>query len=243
MSRRRHTGSTQLFRVVVVLSLASAASYGGSSGTNAAKVSVSSALDCSKPLDLQNGNHYDLSPLAKRGSLTLNSSYDTPPTTTIYTIDVSLCSALDSNSAPAGERCPAGTRICQRVRSKPKIGSGDGLVTHVVPLVTEPYGYKIVQEGDDATSASPLELTLHGPEYAARQQKVKLEMICDRSATETLPDFRGYELMDGKAELRWRASVACPLSHGVGGRLGSGNMPSATPVSEGWGFLSTIFFL
>lgn len=214
-------------------------------GASAASVSISSPLDCSKLLTLANGNRYDLSEIAKQGPLTISSSYDTPPTTTTYTLDVSLCSALDVSRAPAGQQCPQGSRICQRVSSKPNSGGGDGMITHVVPLVTETYGFQASQEGQNGGVSSSFDLTFHGPQYATRDQKVQLEMICDPAAKDTSPEFREYELMDGKAKLRWRTASACAVSNSddSGGNSGSGSGSGQPTQQGGWGFFSWLFFL
>ncbi|CAO1618369.1 unnamed protein product [Parajaminaea phylloscopi] len=241
---RRHSRSSLASPVTSLAALSLALAALISSDVEAASVSLSSPLDCSKPITLPSGNRYDLSSLAKRGPVTVSASYDTPPTTTTYTLDVSLCSALDPNSSPAEERCPPNTRICQRVRSKPKSGSGEGMVTHVIPLVTESYGYQILQDSDGAGAASSFQLHLHGPEYAARPQKVKLEMVCDKSASNTVPEFKEYELMDGKAELKWRTPAACPLDNsGVGSGSGDNGGGSSPARTGGWGFFSWLFFL
>lgn len=50
----------------------------------------------------------------------ISDSEETPPTTTLTSIQISLCQPLDKETGPASDQCPSGTRVCMKVTNEKK---------------------------------------------------------------------------------------------------------------------------
>lgn len=123
------------------------------------------------------------------------------------------------------------------------------MITQVIPLATEEYGYEVSLGDRDGTGGEQnLEWEFHGPTYAGKRQEVEIKMVCDPGA---LPadagklEWRGYESLEGKAKIHWRSSVACPAkrSNGSAGSGSGGSSGGGSSTGGGWGFFSWFFFL
>ncbi|GAA5925272.1 hypothetical protein JCM1841_001916 [Sporobolomyces salmonicolor] len=196
------------------------------------------------------GSSYDLSKLG--GVHTFEVSTPTPPTVTKTQYQLSLCSPLPEHSGSPDDACPSGTRICMSTYST-RPGLEDRLLS-VVPIAGDINGTdgqaKAIQiEGVKVDEAWLLEMS--GGQYNGVDQRARIEMRCDQSATETVPTVKDYDSKSGVLELKWVTSAACPTSAG-------GNDPpppskpdedepptddEREPPSSGMGFLGWFFTL
>lgn len=199
-------------------------------------------LDCTRPLLAPGTSHaYDLSPLSTAGPLQISAHYETSPSITSYTLDLSLCSPLTDS----GKACGSGSRVCQRVSSRPLQGSGDEVVSQIIPLYGDSPSYSYEVE-DVSRDGREWTLELKGPEYAGVRQKLELQMSCDEGgeAGVAKAKWESFDAIEGKRKVSWRTGWACPVKEGGGG--GSESSPDggeAAATGGGWGFFSWFFFL
>ena len=112
-------------------------SLGFIGSSQAADVSSSFPLDCSKVINVS-GNTYDLSSLRP---MTVTSSYSTPPSTTRVEFAMSLCAPLSSSPGP--DDCPAKSRICQKISATTPAAPSTDILLQVIPLYTDDFGYEV----------------------------------------------------------------------------------------------------
>ncbi|PWN20121.1 hypothetical protein BCV69DRAFT_277889 [Microstroma glucosiphilum] len=249
MARVGKSRATRSLRVPSSLLFAAVLLLLASPEARAADVKSSNPLNCDHPLVI-NGVTYDLSPLAALAQpIILTSSLPTPPSVTRTSVSLNVCAKLPppSSSTPADEACPSSSRICQIISSAR--GSSPEVITQVIPLATEDYGYEVtLGDRDGSGGEQNLEWEFHGPTYAGRRQEVEIKMVCDPTASAADAgklEWRGYESLEGKAKIYWRSSVACPAkrSDGSSGSGSGGSSGGGSDAGGGWGFFSWFFFL
>lgn len=227
MSRSKYTRASAGARACQCLLVASLAAVASS-----ASVRSNTPPDCTSPLTIGQ-NSYDFSTLADWSPISKTYSFGTPPSTTSYTVDLSLCSALPKTGT-GEESCAPGTRTCLRVASSKDESRGPENF-QIIPLITDADGSYDVEEKRGTNHG--LEFEFQGPQYAGRRQKFELTLICDpKAGKDAVPDFQGHDLVNGKTSMSLKTPAACPKDKRSG-------ETTAGESQSGWGFFSWLFFL
>ncbi|CDR41622.1 RHTO0S06e03576g1_1 [Rhodotorula toruloides] len=174
---------------------------------------VHAAWDCSALT--VGGNSFDLSQV--KGTHSWEDEVQTPPTVTKTRYTFSPCSSLpDPPSSAPDDDCPSGTRLCMRTFSS-RSGLEDRLLsTTVVPVAGEiGKGEMEVKAGEKEGKKSKEEwvLEMGGGSYNGVEQRVRVDMKCDKGAKETSPTVQDYDSKAGVLSLSWTTFAACPTGN------------------------------
>ena len=225
--------------------------------TVAASKQTLSPFDCSN-VAVSSKESFDLSKIAY--PIQTANTESTPPSETKTSIDIDLCKPLEADpNRDEKDQCPRGTRICITIET---IKDDKTIVTQAIPVAYsgESGGSKIeanVEWGEKLEGGErSIELELPGAVYAGREQKAKLELVCDPKAdADSHPTTRSYDRADGKLKLRWPTKFACSSaaaepgtgggspSKGGSGDQGGNKGSTGSNASGGWGFFRWLFFL
>ncbi|BGP63208.1 type II membrane protein [Rhodotorula toruloides] len=109
---------------------------------------------------------------------------------------------------------PSGTRLCMRTFSS-RSGLEDRLLS-VVPVAGKiGKGEMEVKAGEKEGKKSKEEwvLEMGGGSYNGVEQRVRVDMKCDKGAKETSPTVQDYDSKAGVLSLSWTTFAACPTGN------------------------------
>ncbi|EGG07295.1 uncharacterized protein MELLADRAFT_105799 [Melampsora larici-populina 98AG31] len=181
----------------------------------------------------EDGARYDFTSLIPQSSWPLNITTDrsTPPTLTIETLLISLCTELK----PVEEGCPAGTTVCLSIfnESGEKGGTDRRLISRI-PIAGPS---RPVVQGGGLSNRDPIRLTIAGGTYNGVQQSTVFNFACATSAAAPRQPKTQYDTSKGFLTIDWPTPLACASASGS---------PVGTPTgSSGWfgSFVTFIIFI
>ncbi|KAG0144736.1 hypothetical protein CROQUDRAFT_659542 [Cronartium quercuum f. sp. fusiforme G11] len=163
----------------------------------------SELVDCK--YNAPDGAHYDFTSLIAPPTWPLNvtTSRPTPPTLTIETLLISLCTALK----PVEDGCPVGTTVCLSIFNEPADkGGADRRLISRIPLAGPS---RAMVEGGGHINRDPVRITATGGTYNGVQQLVVFNLACATSAAAPRQPKTQYDSLKGLLTIEWPTPLAC----------------------------------
>ncbi|KAL4402887.1 type II membrane protein [Malassezia pachydermatis] len=166
-------------------------------------------FDCARVITRDGAAPIDLRPAFASGALTAVIEQATPPTTTVTSVRMDLCSPLARDKTLSDEdQCPANTHVCMTVANRRKDGAQ--AMAQVIPVAGTPQGLTVEHAKFDTGQKEEWQLAFPGAVWADKAQHTKLTVTCavEGDVTGTL-SIRGYNVDEGQLTLQWDTPLAC----------------------------------